>query len=186
MRYPLFEYLENLSDISDLWFGNQEMEMFRHEHVAVHTEIELRSSLLKNSQEALFDAVIVEQWSALVATTGDEVRAADIVTALETSGHEGRVEKSHVWGGDAGHRWKCCVSVSFIRDVGAPSFCGAKGWDRKRLKIAGWRILHPTLSQKKAKDGAPTVKRDVAKNGGPPAGKEPEDCDVSLSGVEKR
>ena len=60
MRHPLFEYLENLSDISDLRFGNQKMEMFRHQHVAVHTEIELRSSFLKDSQQALFDAVIVE------------------------------------------------------------------------------------------------------------------------------
>jgi hypothetical protein len=103
MRHPLFQNLESLSDVTDLWIGNQEMEVFGHQNVAVHTEIELLSSFLKDSQEALFDAVIVEQRSPPITTAGNKMRTAGVVIALEFRGHEIKLQVCAKRVGDGEH-----------------------------------------------------------------------------------
>jgi hypothetical protein len=57
----------------------------------------------QNGEEESLNAVIVEQRSALVTTTCDEVRSIDVVTTFEAGGHESRLEESSVSVGDGEH-----------------------------------------------------------------------------------
>jgi len=54
-----------------------------HQYVPVDAKLVLFPSFLQDVQEALLDAVIVEQGPTLIATAGDEVRVARVVMALE-------------------------------------------------------------------------------------------------------
>jgi hypothetical protein len=89
------------------------VDVLGHKHVAVHTEIELLPSFLKDIQKRLFDAVIVEQRASLVTTARDEVRISDVITALEMSGHESKVDESMLEVGDGQHRRRCCGFLVF-------------------------------------------------------------------------
>jgi hypothetical protein len=66
--------------------------MLRHEHVAVDAESVPTASMFQDSQECLFNADIVKQRPAPVATAGDEVRTARVVMALEFRRHEFTLE----------------------------------------------------------------------------------------------
>jgi len=132
-----------------------------HEHVAVHTEIELLSSLFQDIQKCLFDAVIVEQGASLIATACYEVRASDVVTPLKTSWHSSKIVRSRREVGDVEHKWECLVLVSPItpQKSGCPILLRSKRVGSKRLREPRvGRLLNPTLFQKREKDGAPTFK----------------------------
>jgi len=75
-----------------------------HQYVPVDAKLVLFPSFLQDVQEALLDAVVVEQGPTLIATAGDEVRAARVVVALEPYGHESRVGESRVRFCYGGHR----------------------------------------------------------------------------------
>ena len=51
---------------------------------------------------------------------------------------------------------------------GCPILLRSKGGTKDVSRVAGWRIPHPTLSQKKGKDGAPTFKFVQGEEAGPP------------------
>jgi hypothetical protein len=74
MRHPLFQDLYDPSSVAHIGAADEQMEMLPHEHVAVDTESVPTASILQHCQKYFFDAVVVKQWLAPVATASDEVR----------------------------------------------------------------------------------------------------------------
>ena len=110
--------------------------MFGHEDVALYAEFVLLPGFFEDFEEDLFNSMVVKQRMPLVTTAGDEMRGVGIVTAFEETRHELRLRKLDLYVGDGGHRF------------GVVTF------------------LHPTLFQRREKDGAPTFKISRGKKGG--------------------
>jgi hypothetical protein len=71
----LFQDLKDFPGIPHFWVADEHVEVFRHEHISVHTEAVPPASLFEDGEKCILDAIVGEQRPAPIATAGDEVRA---------------------------------------------------------------------------------------------------------------
>lgn len=87
----LLESLHHHRWVGALRFGQQKMNMFRHDHVADDHETVTSSGLLKNVEEKFTIAGRAEERKATVTAGGDEVGVSGTVVTMESSRHRALV-----------------------------------------------------------------------------------------------
>src|ERR1700722_10066915 len=70
-------------------FGEEEMDVLGHEDVGVQREVVGAAGSFDDLFEGVFNFGCFEVWKTTVATEGDEVKLACVVTSFEAFGHEG-------------------------------------------------------------------------------------------------
>jgi len=71
--HPLFQHLEHGPRIPSLGSANQQMEVFRHDHIPIHEKPVPLTHLLQDGEKQTFDPVVVQKRPTAVATAGNEV-----------------------------------------------------------------------------------------------------------------
>jgi hypothetical protein len=90
----LFESLHDHGWVGALRFGQQEMNVFRHDHVADDHETVAAAGLLEDAEEEIAIAGRAEKGKAPVTTVGDEVGVSSAVVTMESGGHREVVSQS--------------------------------------------------------------------------------------------
>jgi hypothetical protein len=86
-RDTLFENLDSYGQISFRWFGDEKMEMLRHDHITPDNELVFLSDFFESFNEQVTATGGGKKWLAMVATAGDEVLIAAGMKPLQTFGH---------------------------------------------------------------------------------------------------
>ena len=125
-------------------FADQEVNVFRHDHVADHYGTISDAGLFEDAEEKIAALWRSEQRAALVVAERDEVQIACSVTAPETGGHEGSLSQN---------LWNRCdespgrdvmnppsLHLSGLRTESHPWAQNAQGWGSlARRRTPGYR-----------------------------------------------
>jgi hypothetical protein len=90
----LFHHFHHYGRIPHVRLGYQKVEIFGHHYVADDDKAILLPGMLQDTQEQVSALATVKLRTALVTTTGYEVKIVATVPALQTSGHADKVPGS--------------------------------------------------------------------------------------------
>jgi len=85
-RETLLQHLHHGGRISFLRLAQQQVDMFRHNHVTDHDEMVASPNLFQDFQKQIATTSRGDQWASLVTTRGDEVKISGTVAAPQTLG----------------------------------------------------------------------------------------------------
>src|SRR5262249_37185422 len=87
----LLQHLQNLGRVSFEWFGQQQMDMFRHYHITNHLETMPRADLIENFHEPVARSSRSQQRTTAITAKRDEMKIASPIMSLQgiTHGLEG-------------------------------------------------------------------------------------------------
>ena len=84
---PFLDHFHHDRGIALLRFGDQKVEVFRHDDVTVDDKLILTTSLFKDFEKQVAVLRTAEFGPALVTTAGDEVQVLGAVISYESGGH---------------------------------------------------------------------------------------------------
>ncbi len=87
----LFDGLHDKRWVAALGFAEQEMYVLGHNHVTYDDKTIALADLLQDLEKQIAIWRAAEQWTALVATRGDEVQVSGTVVSMESVRHGGFV-----------------------------------------------------------------------------------------------
>ncbi len=90
-RNPLLQRLDRIGEHVPLRLAEQQMHMFRHDHVAIDAEPEAASHALQGQFKSSFSAGLIQQPKAMITREGDEMALPRLLKALESPGHTCRL-----------------------------------------------------------------------------------------------
>jgi len=89
-----FEIVERIGQEPEIWFAEQQVDMFGHDDVSVDKHAKTPARAFENVDKQIVSIGRVELGTSVITSEGYEVRVLRLLEALEPSGHKGRlVEK---------------------------------------------------------------------------------------------
>jgi len=83
----LLQHLHDRGRSSDVWFGNHQMKMFRHDHISHDDEAITLTRLFQNGKEAVAAARSTKKRQPPIARASDKVQMVSAVNAMQTGRH---------------------------------------------------------------------------------------------------
>jgi hypothetical protein len=87
LRISLFYHLHSFRRIADLRFTDEQMKVFRHDHVAEHYKPISTTSFVENAKELIAALRSTEPALSLVTTAGDVVEVSGMIVAFQALRH---------------------------------------------------------------------------------------------------
>jgi hypothetical protein len=112
----LFQYLQHFRRVALPRFADEQVDVFRHDHVAEQPEFVPRTHLVEYFYKPIACASRTQEWAATVTTKRNEVEIASSVEALQRVAHR-----------------------SQTRTLENPQGCGTQ------IRRAELSVLHPTI-----------------------------------------
>jgi hypothetical protein len=81
-RHTLLEGFERVGERSLLWFAEQQVNVFRHDDVAVDAQMEAAPDTLEGEFEDLLWQVGGKKWTPVIATAADEVGLSGLLKSF--------------------------------------------------------------------------------------------------------
>ncbi len=88
VRYVLFQHLKRDCQSAALGFGQQQVDVFRHDDVSDDEKSVPAADLLKSLFEDVARLRRREQWCPTITTESDEVKVAGLLETVESAGHQ--------------------------------------------------------------------------------------------------
>ena len=82
LRISLFKHLHDRGRVTDFRFTDQQMKVFRHDHVSKDDKVIADPRLFQNAQEEIAPPGAVEPAMALITAAGDKVQVAVVIEAF--------------------------------------------------------------------------------------------------------
>jgi len=80
-----------------LRFADQQMEVFRHDHVAEHNKAVALPDFFQKVEQQVATAGSAQQGKSAVTTAGDEVQIVGTVVTFEAARHDGILGQWATW-----------------------------------------------------------------------------------------
>jgi hypothetical protein len=88
-RSTLLHNLQDGGKTSDLRLAQEQMNMFRHNHVSSHAKQIFLAHVFEDLQKDIPRFGGIQKWKPVIATEGDEMEIVTAVISSESSWHDG-------------------------------------------------------------------------------------------------